>query len=147
MRIDFENINFLIRGFKKREPILFEKIKKVFPEIENVKDQNNIPELPETCVGIALDHLYNTIKKTVPDCYYTTILDKDKHPDVFFNIYQNGDKITLSLENNDCFVSLDLGYYTVSCNFTIERNKLALMLVVLILAINKAREVERDRKN
>ena len=30
MRIDFENINFLIRGFKKREPILFEKIKKVF---------------------------------------------------------------------------------------------------------------------
>ena len=147
MQIDFENVNFSIRGFRRREPILFEKIKKVYPKIENIKDQNNIPELPVTCVGIALDHLYYTIKETVPDYYYTTILDKDKHPNVFFNIYQNGDKITLSLENDDCYVQLDLGYYTVSCNFTIEKNKLALMLVILILAINKAREVERDRKN
>lgn len=144
MNIDFDKINFSIRGFKKREPILFEKIKKVFPEISKINDKNNIPKLPSVCTGLALDYLYNIINNPIPNCFYDNI--EIEHSDnVNLLIYTNRDNtITLSLENDDCFVCLDLGYYTVSCNFKIKIEDIALKLVTLILAINKAKEVKRN---
>jgi len=48
------------------------------------------------------------------------------------------------MTNDDCFVHLDLGYYTVSCDLKVKIEDIALKLVTLILTINKAKEVKRN---
>jgi len=97
MNVDFNKINFTIRSFKKREPIFFELIQKIFPEISEFDEKEDIPPLPSTCTGLALNYLHNIIQKPIPDCYYDR-LEVEHSDKINLLIYTNHDNtITLSL--------------------------------------------------